>query len=85
MSKADRVQFIPETFSNEAAAASGSAITDQASSADEMVRRLRRFGGAAVPFQRQQMMSKRADGRVAKHGFRLPRLVDRSAWMPMFV
>jgi hypothetical protein len=40
------------TNSDGAAAATGAAIADQASSAAEMVRRLRRSGGAAVQFQR---------------------------------
>jgi len=42
----------PDTILDGAAAANGSAIADQASSAAEMVRRLRRSGGAAVQFQR---------------------------------
>jgi hypothetical protein len=52
MSKAGRLQVRPETNSDGAAAANGSAVADQASSAAEMVRRLRRSGGAAVQFQR---------------------------------
>jgi hypothetical protein len=84
MSKAGRLQVRPGTNSDGAAAANGSAVADQASSAAEMVRRLRRSGGAAVQFQRQ-VISKCGRWRCGEHGFRLPRLVDRSAWMPLFV